>query len=231
MKHLITILTCLISINSVYSATKSIPSKYYKKTIFIDKFDSDSLKAKWYLHKSSSKIKDGLLIGIEKKGGGHAAIHFPLGLPNSSDMEVSTKVRFHGGEATDITFSDTNYKGSHAGHICRVSIRLNKILMQDGKDGIFNNKYWPKIKVGQADAKINKILQATRKTIPIRLKKDKWYTVSVRIKKNVMQLIINKKLIATLKSSGIAHKTKNFVGIEAAKEEMHFDYVEIKVPE
>lgn len=207
-----------------------IPGDNYKTQRFSDDFSGSKLGKQWSLYKSSSVLKNGVLVGIEQKDGGHAAVH-QLRVEPCADLELTVDLKFAGSRATNLTFNQHKYKETHAGHICRVIISRNKVILRDGKTGVFNNEIYKKRKSGKKlDAKTKDILKRSEATFPVKLEEGKWYTVNVRIKDDLMQAFIDGKLVGSLRSNGIAHKKKDKIGLVTPKQSMHYDNVFVKVP-
>lgn len=208
----------------------SISGDNYKTQRFSDDFSGSKLGKQWSLYKSSSVLKNGVLVGIEQKDGGHAAVH-QLRVEPCADLELTVDLKFAGSRATNLTFNQHKYKETHAGHICRVIISRNKVILRDGKTGVFNNEIYKKRKSGKKlDAKTKDILKRSEATFPVKLEEGKWYTVNVRIKDDLMQAFIDGKLVGSLRSNGIAHKKKDKIGLVTPKQSMHYDNVFVKVP-
>lgn len=201
----------------------------FKTQVFADDFSAPALSKKWRLYKSSSVIRDGALVGIEQKDGGHAAVH-SVTLEPFSDVELRVDLKFEGSKATNLTFNENGFKGSHAGHVCRVVVSPTKVTLRDGKTGVFENKIHAMRQAKTMDAATAELLKTKEAVFPVKLKPGQWYSVSVRIKGDVMQAFIDGKLIGSLRSEGIAHATKNKIGLVTPKQEMHYDNVAIKVP-
>jgi len=202
----------------------------YQTQLFSDDFSADKLGKSWALYKSSSIIKDGVLVGIEQQDGGHAAVH-QLRTAPYSDVELTVDLKFEGSRSTNLTFNQHKFKGSHAGHICRVVVSPNKVTLRDGKTGVFNNEIFKKRRAKEKLTKAEQaILKRTQATFPVKLEEGKWYTVNVRIKGDLMQAFIDGKLVGSLRSEGIAHQTKDKIGIVTPKQSIHYDNVIVKVP-
>lgn len=203
---------------------------FYQTKSFSDDFSGNKLGKQWSLYKSSSILKDGVLVGIEEKDGGHAAVH-QLRVEPCSDVELTVDLKFEGSRSTNLTFNQHRYKETHAGHICRVVVSRNKVILRDGKTGVFNNEIFKKRRSGEKlDAKTKEILKRSEASFPVKLKEGKWYTVNVRIKANLMQAFIDGQLVGSLQSPGIAHKKKDKIGLVTPRQAMHYDNVIVKVP-
>lgn len=224
-------LACLLAPVSVFAgAPEAISGDHYQQTLASDDFSEQELGKQWRLYKGSSVVKDGVLQGVELEGGGHAAVH-QLKTEPYSDVELTVDLKFEGSPYTNLTFNQHKFKGSHAGHLCRVVVSPTKVTLRDGKTGVFNNEIFKKRqnkeKLTEAE---QEILERSQAVFPVKLKKGQWYTVTVRIKGDQMQAFIDGKLIGSLRSPGIAHPTKDMIGLVTPKQSIHYDNVKVRVP-
>lgn len=224
-------LACLLAPVSVFAgAPEAISADHYQQTLASDDFSESELGKQWRLYKGSSVVKDGVLQGVELEGGGHAAVH-QLKTEPYSDVELSVDLKFEGSPYTNLTFNQHKFKGAHAGHLCRVVVSPTKVTLRDGKTGVFNNEIFKKRqnkeKLTEAE---QEILERSQAVFPVKLKKGEWYTVTVRIKGDQMQAFIDGKLIGSLRSPGIAHPTKDMIGLVTPKQSIHYDNVKVRVP-
>lgn len=224
-------LACLLAPVSVFAgAPEAISADHYQQTLASDDFSESELGKQWRLYKGSSVVKDGVLQGVELEGGGHAAVH-QLKTEPYSDVELTVDLKFEGSPYTNLTFNQHKFKGSHAGHLCRVVVSPTKVTLRDGRTGVFNNEIFKKRqnkeKLTEAE---QEILERSQAVFPVKLKKGQWYTVTVRIKGDQMQAFIDGKLIGSLRSPGIAHPTKDMIGLVTPKQSIHYDNVKVRVP-
>lgn len=227
----ILIVVCLASTHPVLAgAPAAIPGDNYQKTLFTEDFSKPEPGQHWNYYKSASVIKEGVLQGVELKGGGHAAVHQLLTEPYS-DVELTVDLKFAGSPYTNLTFNQHKFKGSHAGHLCRVVVSPNRVTLRDGKTGVFNNEIFKKRRAGEKlTPEEQALLKRSQAVFPVKLQKDKWYTVTVRIKGDLLQAFIDGNLIGSLRSPGIAHQTKDKIGLVTPKQSVHYDNVIVKVP-
>lgn len=226
---MVTLICLLAPLPILAGAPEAISGNNYQQTLFTDDFSESELGNQWNLYKSSSVINDGVLQGVELKDGGHAAVHQLLTKPYS-DVELTVDLKFAGSPSTNLTFNQHKFKGSHAGHLCRVVVSPTKVTLRDGKTGVFNNEIFKKRRSKEKlTAEEQAILKKSQAVFPVKLEKDKWYTVTVRIKGDLMQAFIDGKLIGSLQSPGIAHATKDKIGLVTPKESIHYDNVIVKV--
>src|SRR5215213_3186740 len=119
----------------------------YPRTLFSDDFSADGFGKRWGHYKSGSVIKDGVLVGITPEGSDHSAVDNVVIEPER-DLEVSVKFKFVSEKAKsfNVWFDDKTYKGSHAGHICSVTVNPKSTTISDAKTGRFRNDIYDKSK-------------------------------------------------------------------------------------
>ena len=207
-----------------------IPAGHYKTDLFSDDFSSAQKAKIWKAYKSESKVQEGILIGLMPNGADHNAVDSVV-LPKAvGDVEVAVDFKFMGSPSFTVAFNDRKYKGSHAGHICRVAFNSKSLTFKDGKTGIFKNEIWAKKKAGKLDAATTKLLKTKQQKLNYTFKKGEWYKLIIRIKGNEMQAFINGELAGSFKSQGIAHSSKNHLALVTAKQAMHIDNVKVRIP-
>jgi len=218
-----------IVVGIIQVKAEEISGNIYKNVIFKDDFSAEKLSKDWKFYKSESKIVDGVLVGLMPEGADHNSVNSVVVSP-FSDVEVSLKFKFEGSPNFTVAFNDSKYKGSHAGHICRVAFKLDQITLQDGKTGVFNNEIYEKRKSGKMDKETSALLKTKSTRIKYSFEKSKWYDLVIRIKGDEMQVFIDGKVAGSFKSDGIAHATKNKPALVVAKQAMHFDNLVFKTP-
>jgi hypothetical protein len=166
----------------VASAAES--TGYYSRTIFADDFSSNAFGPRWGHYKSGSVVKDGVLVGITPEGSDHSAVDSVKFAPER-DLEVSVKFRFVSAKAKsfNVWFDDNTYKGSHAGHICSVSISPTAVNIGDAKTGNFRKDIYEKKKApGGLNAEEKAMLQTKNKRLPVSLALLDWHTLVIQTK-------------------------------------------------
>lgn len=187
----------------------------YKELIFKDDFSSEGFGKRWKHYKSASVVKDGVFQGITAPDSDHQAVD-TIKFDGRQDMEISAKFKFSGPEAKrfNLKFDDNKYKGSHAGHICRVTISPKMVVLSDGKTGVFNNEIFAKRKSGaELDEETKKLLASKSAKFPVKLKMDVWHDLVLRTEGDMMTIMIDGEKLGELQSAGIAHETKSSVGM------------------
>ena len=197
----------------------------YTELIFADDFTADGFGEQWKHYKSGSVVKDGVLMGITPEGSDHPAVD-SIRFEGRRDMEVSVKFNFVGtqGERFNIWFDDYNYKDSHAGHICSVSVSPTGGSIADAKTGAFENAIYEKKKSPEGlDADTLKMLETKTSRYPLELDRDEWHTLLVQTKANHVVVFIDGKEVGELESEGVGHLTKSLVSLTTNLVDVHYD--------
>ncbi len=207
------------------------PAGYYSRTIFADDFSSNAFGPRWGHYKSSSVVKDGMLIGITAPTSDHSAVD-NIKFPGERDLEVSVKFRFMSDKAKsfNVWFDDKDYKGSHAGHICQASIAPTSVNLSDAKTGGFDltgGLYDRKKENKLTDAE-KKMLASKAKRFDAKLSLKDWHTLVVRTKGDELSVIIDGKPVGSFQSAGISHATKSLVSLTTNPVDVHYDDFSIK---
>ncbi|MDA0349084.1 MAG: DUF1080 domain-containing protein [Verrucomicrobia bacterium] len=173
-------------------------------------------------------IKDGVLIGKQTNPGHGAVIRkeLPFG-----DLDMEIDFRFSGGSRFNWVIDDKNEKSVHAGHICRLSISPNSLKISDDKTGGMNLE----VRAQRQDEHLSEkkkqsledLLQKTSSSAKLALEKGQWYRLRVRIQGDLMEAYIDSKLVANLRSPGIAHPTKTKFGPTVNDATIDFDNLQV----
>lgn len=128
-------------------------------------------------------------------------------------------------------FRDLDYQGSHAGHICHVSVTPRSVTLYDGKTGQFRKDIRDKRKAGQKlDQETQDLLKTKMSQNKLSLNPDVWHTLLIRIEGDTMKTWIDDRLMGTLQSDGITHSTKSNMNITTMDREVHYDHFVIRTP-
>lgn len=211
-------------------ATASIAGDY-SRTIFSDDFSGEGFGKAWGHYKSSSIVKDGVLIGITAPTSDHSAVDH-IKFDGEKDLQVSVKFKFVSDKAKsfNVWFDDKNYKGSHAGHICQVSISPTSVTMSDAKTGGFDlsNGLYDRKKTNQLTDEEKKMLATKSKREPVKLELGEWHTLVTTTKGEEIEVEIDGKKVGSFKSVGVGHETKSLVSLTTNAVDVHYDDFSIK---
>ena len=222
-----------IALTSLLTAvvTAGEPAGYYSRMVFADDFSSNAFGPRWGHYKSGSVVKDGVLVGITPDGSDHSAVDNVKFAPER-DLEVSVKFRFVSEKAKsfNVWFDDKDFKGSHAGHICSVSISPSAVTIGDAKTGNFRNDIYEKKKATPSTLSAeDKAMLATKNTkLTVKLTLQDWHTLVIQTKSDSVEVSLDGKVAGSFKSEGIAHDHKTLVSLTTNPVDVHYDDFSIK---
>ena len=205
-------------------------SSYYEELVFEDDFSGDAFDERWVHYKSGSVIQDGVFAGITPVDSDHQAVD-TIKFEGRQDVEVSMKFKFSGpdGPRFALKFDDNQYKGSHAGHICRVTISRADVTLSDGKTGSFANEIYDMKNSADGLSEEVKALLATKVAkFPMDLDNDDWHELLLRTKGDRMTVEVDGEALGELVSEGVAHATKSVVGMATPGNGLLFDDFVVK---
>ena len=203
----------------------------FPRVIFSDDFSAEGFGKAWGHYKSSSVVKDGMLIGITAPTSDHSAVD-NIKFTGEKDLQVSVKFRFVSDKAKsfNVWFDDKNYKGSHAGHICQATISPTGVNLADAKTGGFDlsNGLYDRKKANQLTDDEKKMLAGKQKRVPVKLALNEWHSLVVTTQGDTISVSIDGKDAGSFQSPGIAHDTKSLVSLTTNPVDVHYDDFSIK---
>ncbi|HEY6169466.1 MAG TPA: hypothetical protein VI454_15600 [Verrucomicrobiae bacterium] len=207
------------------------PAGYYSRTIFTDDFSGNGFGPRWGHYKSGSVVKDGILIGITPEKSDHSAVDNVRFAPER-DLEVSVKFRFVSAKAKsfNVWFDDKDFKGSHAGHICNVSVSPTAVNIGDAKTGNFRNDIYEKKKATPPTltAEDKAMLATKNRSLPVKLALQDWHALVIHTKGDAIEVSLDGKVAGTFKSEGVAHDHKTLVSLTTNPVDVHYDDFSLK---
>lgn len=219
------LLACLVS-----TVTMAGESGYYSRSLFSDDFSAEGFGKAWGHYKSGSIVKDGVLVGITPEKSDHSAVDFIRFQPER-DLEVSVKFRYVSDKAKsfNVWFDDKDYKGSHAGHICSVSVSPASVSIGDAKTGNFQNDIYERRKSPAGPTAEDKALLLTKnKSLPVKLTLQDWHTLLIRTKGDEIEVHLDGNPVGTFKSEGVTHDSKTLVSLTTNPVDVQYDDFSIK---
>ena len=203
----------------------------YTRTIFSDDFSSNAFGPRWGHYKSGSVVKEGMLVGITPEGSDHSAVD-SVKFDAERDLEVSVKFRFVSEKAKsfNVWFDDKDFKGSHAGHICSVSVSPSAVNIGDAKTGNFRNDIYEKKKAvpSTLTAEDKAMLVLKNKSLPVKMVLQDWHTLLIQTKNDEVSVSIDGKTVGSFKSEGVAHDHKTLVSLTTNQVDVNYDDFSIK---
>ena len=207
------------------------PAAEYGRVIFADDFASNAFGPRWGHYKSSSVVKDGVLVGITAADSDHAAVD-NIRFDGERDLEVAVRFRFTSDKAQsfNVWFDDKNYKGSHAGHICQATISPKGVNLSDAKTGGFTLEggLYERKKAKELTEADKKLLAGKARWTNSPLSLGEWHTLVVRTAGDEMTAAIDGKPVASFTSPGIGHETKSLVSLTTNLVDIEYDDFSIK---
>jgi hypothetical protein len=151
-------------------------------------------------------VENGVLKGVQTRDdhGAVGRIYRPM-----RDVVVEFKFKLDGSTGFNAVFDDQKYKGSHAGHICRVAFAKKQVRLGDDKQGIMRNDIFAMRKDPLKKAESDKLLEGRGSSAPVVIESQKWYHVAIEIAGDQMRVSLDGQPVGYLKSPGIAHETKS----------------------
>jgi hypothetical protein len=202
----------------------------YGRLLFSDDFSSNAFGPRWGHYKSGSIVKDGVLIGITPENSDHSAVD-NIRFEGERNLEVSVKFRFVSDKAKsfNLWFDDKDYKGSHAGHICSVSVSPTMVTVSDAKTGSFQNDIYEKKKSPEGlSAEQKAFLESKTKRVPTTVSLEEWHAFTARTKGDEVEVHLDGKVVVSFKSEGIGHPTKSLVSLTTNQVDVHYDDFSVK---
>ena len=192
--------------------------------IFSDDFERSELGAAWRPIVPTFTVSDGVLKGSQTRDDHGAVGSIKAAL---KDGVIEFKFRFEGASSINAVFDDKTYKGSHAGHICRVSLTPKQIRLGDDKEGVMRNDILEMRKDPARKAEAEKLLIGRGQAISAKLEQGRWYRLRIEIVGDEIRVSLDDQAIGFLKSPGIGHPTKTDFHFTVSGKDALFDDVRI----
>lgn len=200
-------------------------ASYYGRPLFSDDFSSGSFGPRWGHYKSGSVVKDGVLVGITPENSDHSAVD-SIRFDGERDLEVFVKFRFVSEKAKgfNLWFDDKDFKGSHAGHICSVSVSPTGVNIADAKTGNFRNDIYEQKKTPEGlSAEQKTYLGSKTKRFAAVVSLQDWHSFVARTKNDEVEVSLDGKVVGTFKSEGVGHETKSLVSLTTNQVDVQYD--------
>jgi hypothetical protein len=211
-------------------AAAEIPAKPIAakgKVLVSDDFERTGLGG-WRAVIPTFTVTNGVLVGSQTR-----ADHGSVGSMKTAfkDGIIEFKFRLEGSTGFNAVCDDKAFKGSHAGHICRVAVASKVIRLGDDKEGAMRNDIFEMRRDPKRKAAGDKLLAGRSATAPVQIEQQRWYRLCIEIAGDTMRVSLDDKPIGYLKSPGLAHPTKNDFHFTVNGKDAHFDEVRIYAAE
>ena len=162
-------------------------------------------------------LGDGTLFVFRHKDADHSVSVVHPAKYKDCRVELRLKID-HKKDDLGIDFADMDFKGVHAGHICKVFFRSDGIEMLDFKNGRMNKAYRDALKANTVTEQQRGALQRFRRQIECEITLGKWHDVVVTIIGDTMAVELDKKLIGSFSSPGMDHPEKDMIRFSASRQ-------------
>ncbi len=201
------------------------------KLLFEDDFSRTEVQPKWKPGLGKWSVQDGVLVADEDPKDHHGAFAFATPGFEYKDMVADFSFKLDGSKACELRLDDRNYKGSHSGHIARVSITPVSVFLGDSKYGSMEVGFYAKYNDPKATPEEKKALSATIKdksaTFKNTLDVSQWHQARVEVVGEEMVLSIDGKVVGYFKSAGIGHPAKSMLGFTVLGQTTRIDNVKV----
>jgi hypothetical protein len=199
------------------------------KVLFEDDFARAELGPKWKKGKGFWMMEDGALRAAENPDDKHGAYtKAPFAF---KDVMAQVRFKLDGSTSFNFTVDDLAYKGSHAGHICNVTVTPTQVRLADTKTGGMKNEVYEKLKDPATAAEQKKQIQAsikdTQAVFKMPIETGKWHLLRMEILGDEMLVSLDDKPVGYLKSEGIDHPTKALLGFTIGGKSTLIDDVKV----
>lgn len=224
------ILPCVAFASAADIPARPLGTKH--KLVFADDFERTGLGPTLKSSIPAFTVADGLLKGRQERPDHGGTLAAALPLPDGNVI-LELKFRFAGARSFNVACDDIAYKGTHAGHISRVTVQPNRITLYDDKEGVMRNDIYALRRSDDSRKKTegDRLAEKATVIVPVKLQQGQWYRLGLEIVGDEMRVTIDDKAIGYLKSSGLTHPTKPNLRLSAwGKEptmEAHFDHLHI----
>ncbi len=224
MKTKLIALTFFITLSAFANDPGPVTEK--GELIFSDDFERDEPGKDWQLLIPTFTIENGTLKGSQTRDD-HGAVGRTW--YKMKDVVVEFKFKLAGSRTFSVVFDDKNHKASHAGHICRVNVTETHIRLGDDKEGIMRNDIFAMRRSDAPGKKAaaKKLIEGRGLAVKTPVAPNKWHKMTIEISGDEMRVSLNDKFVGYLKSSGLAHPTKESVHFTVVGKNTYYDEVRI----
>ena len=192
--------------------------------LFSDDFERAELGEAWRISIPAFVIEKGVLKGSQTRDDHGSVGGFKLPQQN---VVLEFKFRLEGSKSFNAVFDDRGYKGSHAGHICRVVVGPKDIRLGDDKEGIMRNDIFEMRRDPKRKAESDKLLVGRGAASPAKVDQGHWYQFRIELVGDTLAASLDGHEVCRLKSAGIGHPTKTDFHFTVSGKDAWFDDIRL----
>jgi len=211
-------------IPSLAIAALTAQASFAGDVLFTDDFNRADLGKDWRVAIPDFKIEDGTLKSWQARADHGAVGGFKL---PKQDIVLEFKFRLEGSTGFNAVWDDKGFKGSHAGHICRVVVAPTAVRYGDDKEGVMRNDIFEMRKDPKKKAEADKLLVGRGSSFPAKFEQNRWYQMRIELIGDEVSASIDGKPMGKLKSSGIGHPTKTDFHFTVSGKGARFDDIKL----
>ncbi|HWA99297.1 MAG TPA: hypothetical protein VG713_12430 [Pirellulales bacterium] len=213
----------LVTLGFVAAEVPSKPLAEKGDLLLSDDFDRHEL-GDWQSLIPTFTVENGVLRGVQTRDdhGAVGRVYRPM-----RDVIVEFRFKLDGSTGFNAVFDDQKFKGSHAGHICRVMFMPKQVRLGDDKEGAMRNDIFAMRSDPARKPEADQMIAGRSAVFPLTLAPESWHQVAIEIVGDRMRVSVDGQPIGFLQSSGIAHETKTSFHFTVSGPGVLFDDVRI----
>jgi hypothetical protein len=220
----VTVALTVVNLVSIFAWSET-PLVTKGKLLLRDDFELAAVAPHWRIAVGDFQIDRGKLVGNELPKDKHGAVARAKTAFKNGVVEFS--FRMGTSKTLNFVIDERNFKGSHAGHVCRVVITKSILRLADDREGAMRNDIFAmKEDPSKADER-KSLLENRSATFKIDLDPMAWHSMRVELLEETMQVSVDDKWVGQLKSPGIAHERKTDIGFTVLGQGVQFDNFQI----
>jgi len=194
-----------------------------RRILHRDDFSTDTLHRIWGCSNPKTRIESGVL---KSHSDGGPSGKLKVSVEPFANATLEFRFRLKTAQGFGFGFDDLTAKDvSHGGHLIGISIRKDRVIVNDVVTGIYNLSHYEKYKDKKITPELENLFERCRAELPFSFVLDRWYAVKVNIDGEQLDLYIDERKLIEFRSPGISHPRKNMYRFNVAKGNMEFDDV------
>ena len=174
--------------------------------LYSDTFERESLGDAWQATQRSFAIKNGAMVGGMRDEATHPAITKIS--KDFRDIILKFSFRLDGAKSFNIVFNDIHEKSVHSGHVARMTVSPQGLLLTDDKMGLMSLQWVDKRTNPAFKQQVDKVRSETSRRFPFDWKQGQWYTLVMEVAGDEVLVSIDGKPTGYYRTPGYAQPNK-----------------------